>query len=307
MDDQHTWNVDKIERVVADRIAAERRTMASHAAARPSNGLGSWGGLVAAACAVGMAVMLIWPYHASTPFREFATTTGSRGTVTLRDGTRVVLGPDTHLRVPADFGRGPRTVELDGEAFFAVMHDTRHPFAVHARGTTVRDVGTEFDVRGYGDDRGVRIVVAQGAVTVQPLATHQDAQSLWAGDEADVTARGVAITHYADVAALTGWVQGHLVFEDTPLRDVVRDLDRTFNLTITIADSTLAGHQVSGSFDNESADQVLDAVTAVIGAQYDRAGRSIVIRRRAVGAERDRRSPPHPGLVTVQASEGHQE
>jgi ferric-dicitrate binding protein FerR (iron transport regulator) len=83
-------------------------------------------------------------------------------------------------------------------------------------------------------------------------------------------------------------MQGRLVFDGTLLRDVVRELDRTFDVHITIADSVLAADPVTGSFDTETVDQVLNAITTVIGGRYERAGRAIVIRRGASRADRAR-------------------
>ena len=86
--------------------------------------------------------------------------------VTLRDGTRLVLWPASRLRIPSDFGLRTRSVELQGEAYFAVVHDASHPFVVTAHGVVTRDVGTAFDIRAYADDPGVRVAVAEGEVAV---------------------------------------------------------------------------------------------------------------------------------------------
>jgi transmembrane sensor len=212
--------------------------------------------------------------------REFATAAGGRSTVTLRDGTRLVLGPATRVRVPADFGRGARMVELDGEAYFAVVHNAAQPFAVRTVRAEVRDVGTTFSVRAYADDADGRVAVTEGEVRVGTI-------SLARGDLALIDIGGrVAVRHGVDLTPYIAWTQGRLAFDGTPLRDVARELDRVFDVHITIADSGLAGDQVSGTFDNESVDQVLDDITDVIGGGYERVGRAVVIRRRTSRATR---------------------
>jgi ferric-dicitrate binding protein FerR (iron transport regulator) len=88
-------------------------------------------------------------------------------------------------------------------------------------------------------------------------------------------------------------MQGGMAFEDTPLRDVARELERTYDLTVTIADSALAKMPVTGSFPSAPVDEVLDAMTRVVGARFQRSGRVVTIRRgvvpagRAVPGERD--------------------
>ncbi len=225
--------------------------------------------------------------------REYATAPGRRLSVTLVDGTQLTLAPASRVRVVADFGRAAagREVELEGEAYFAVVHDAAHPFAVRTRDAVVRDVGTAFDVRAYPEDAGARIAVAEGTVMVTAArGCHAgrdtcDAQT-HAGNMATVSNAGIAIREGADIAALTAWMQGQLVFEDAPLSDVAHELDRAFDIQITIADSGLAVHQVSGVFDNETVDQVLDDITGVIGGRYERVGRTVVIRRNLSRAAR---------------------
>ncbi len=222
-------------------------------------------------------------------FREFASAPGGRATVVLRDGTRLLLGPATHVRVPADFGHVQRAVELDGEAIFAVSHDDHHPFAVHTARAVVRDVGTTFVIRAYASDSEERVGVVEGEVAivrtpgrVSPEAA--DRRSLQARDVASVTDRHIVVTRGVTLTALTAWAQGRIVFDETPLSDVVRELSRVFDLSITVGDSVLAQDRVTAAYSDESSDQVLDDITSAIGARYERTGRTVVIRRRARGA-----------------------
>ena len=66
----------------------------------------------------------------------------------------------------------------------------------------------------------------------------------------------------------------------------MRELSRAFDLTITVADSALALHPITGSFADESVDEVLDDVAGIVGGSYDRVGRTVIIRRHGSGVER---------------------
>ena len=107
------------------------------------------------------------------PGSVVATPVGVRDSVRLLDGTIVVLAPASRLTLAADYGEGERNVSLDGAALFAVVHDSAHPFAVHAGNAVVRDVGTAFTVRADDDAGVVRIGVTEGAVSVDgpPVVT----------------------------------------------------------------------------------------------------------------------------------------
>ncbi|HWZ60362.1 MAG TPA: FecR domain-containing protein [Gemmatimonadaceae bacterium] len=206
-------------------------------------------------------------------FREFSSGQGGRTTVTLRDGTQLVLAPATHLRVPVDFGRSSRTVELDGEALFTVVHDVHHPFAVRTPHTVVRDVGTTFVVRAYADDATERVAVAEGEVALPGATLH-------ANDMAIVDKTGhIHVARDTDVAASLAWSHGVLVFHNTPLREVIADLVRTYNVDIVLGDTTLAATPITASFGQQSLEAVLDVVATTADAHIEHGGRTIVVER----------------------------
>jgi ferric-dicitrate binding protein FerR (iron transport regulator) len=198
------------------------------------------------------------------------------------------LAPASRVRVAADYGRrtGGRDVALEGEAYFAVVHDVAHPFAVRAHGVVARDAGTAFDVRAYPEDAEVRVAVAEGAVVVGD-------SPLRAGDVARVGADGVDIQHVGNVSRYGAWMQGTLVFEETPLRQVARDIGRAFGVTIVIADSALLEKRITGTLSDRPLDLMLDVVTQTVGARYERTAGKIIIRNGSAGAH-ERRDGPLP-------------
>jgi transmembrane sensor len=158
------------------------------------------------------------------------------------------------------------------------VHDERHPFVVRTARGTVRDVGTTFAVRAYGDDAEHLVAVAEGEVSVgATVLTARDVATIGEGGRVAVR-RGVDVARYLD------WAQGRLVFDGTPLADAARELSRAYNLDVRIADSTLSRKLVTASFTSESVDEVLDVVTNIVGARYDRNGRTVVIQRGSVPA-----------------------
>ena len=213
---------------------------------------------------------------------EYATVAGQRLSITLADGTRATLAPMSRLRIAADYGREAgtaRDVELDGEAYFAVAHDAAHPFAVHAGGAVARDVGTTFDMRAYPEDVGARIAVAEGAVAVSRAAVRAAPLGtlITAGAIATVSKDGVAVEHGADVASLTGWTRGELVFQDAPLRDVILELARWYGADIRLGDPAIGERHVRGTIRDESVTAALDLVVQAVGARYERRGGRVTI------------------------------
>src|SRR5207302_10515863 len=125
------------------------------------------------------------------PAREYVTAPGQRLAVSFSDGSCVLLGVASRLRVPRDYGVRTRAVELDGEAYFVVRHDPAHPFVVRTPYGTAEDLGTEFDVHAYGHEDGVQVVVAKGSVALRaPSAAGTSRLNLRARDRGVIDARG---------------------------------------------------------------------------------------------------------------------
>lgn len=225
----------------------------------------------------------------SVAAREYVAAAGQRLNVTLSDGSQFALGPSSRLRVPLTYGIGSREVELDGEAFFTVVHDAGRPFRVRARNARVTDVGTAFDVRAYSDDSVVDVAVAEGRVALVASASvpavGRSAQSdgapeatLGVGDVAVVSPAGRVVTgHVNDLAPYIGWTRGELVFHDAPLRDVARALERWYGVTIVVRDSALGRRPIDATYDMQSMTEVLGLVTSTVGAEYTRRGHAIEI------------------------------
>lgn len=228
--------------------------------------------------------------------RDYATVPGQRATVVLPDGTRLVLGPDTRVRVSAGFAHPRREVGVEGEAYFEVTHDTRHPFVVRAANTVTEDLGTRFAVRAYPGDTGVRVVVAEGMVAVRALRPGADpravpASVLTRGSLAEVDGSGATrVTPGVDADALVAWRGGQLAFHDTPLRDVVTELARWYGADIRLGDATLGWRPVTVTFAGEPAGDAVDMVCGLVLARCERHEATITVRGlvRSVGP-RDRR------------------
>ncbi len=276
--------LDGVRRRIAQEQGARPRVDPPRITPHPIGARSPWWLAAAAALVAGLGVAT---WHAMTSrsapqaFGEFVTGAGSRSTVVLRDGTRLVLAPATRIRVPADFGVRTRTIDLDGEAYFAVSHDSQCPFAVRTATSLTRDVGTAFVVRAYADDEHSLVAVQEGEVALATARVPKASTVLAAGAVGVIdTAGRITVRRGVHLSGYFGWTQGNLVFESTPLRDVARDLARTFDLQVTVADEALGNELITASFTDQPVDAILNEVTTIVGAQYDRSGRSVTIRRK---------------------------
>lgn len=190
--------------------------------------------------------------------------------MTLSDGSFLRVAEGARMDFPAKAGR--REVVLDGRAFFAVAR-ARAPFVVRTAAGELRVTGTRFEVRTEGDD--VRVIVVEGTVE---LVGPAGAADLEAGQVGTVQAGGAPrVTTVGDVWALLDWPGRLLAFQRTSLRAVAGQLAHEFGVEVRIADSLVADRRVTGSFQDDSLDEVVDALCAVTGIRCERVGSTVVL------------------------------
>jgi transmembrane sensor len=216
--------------------------------------------------------------------RETSTRPGERATVLLADGSRVTLAAASTLRYPLTFGP-TRDLHLQGEAYFEVAHDPTRPFLVHARGAETRVLGTKFVVRALAADSAVVVAVAEGKVALSrardTTLSAVRAAVLTRGEVGRLAPGGdAAVLVGADAAQYLAWTEGRLLFRDTPLRDVLPELSRWYGFDVRFApgaERELADRRFTGTFANESADEVLTFLSLSAEVRVTREGDRIML------------------------------
>jgi ferric-dicitrate binding protein FerR (iron transport regulator) len=215
---------------------------------------------------------------------EMRTGIGEQRTFGLDDGSQVVLGAASNLRLAEGFGATNREVFLEGQAFLRVRHDSTRPFVVNAGGTRAIDLGTAFEVRAYPNE-GVRVAVTEGVVEVRrDTGMVVDSAVLRPGDVAEVSTTGeTVVKRQVDVERLMGWTRGELVFQDATLSEVARDLERWFDVQVRIEDAALRTlHLTANLRISDSLDAILEVIETTLsspGVRATRAGSVVTIRR----------------------------
>jgi len=208
---------------------------------------------------------------------EYRTPPGQRLAIRLGDGTLVTLAPGSTLRRRSDYGQANRALELEGEAYFVVTHDSTRPFTVRTKEIVARDLGTRFDIRAHRDDPIAEVAVVEGKVDVSTEGPHPatDPAVLVAGQLARVGDRGeLEIQRVANIERRIAWTAGRLVFAATPLAEVRRQLERWYDVEIRLSGATLGSLRVDGEFADEPIAQVLDAIARSLDLKVRRSDRS---------------------------------
>ena len=232
---------------------------------------------------------------AAVAAREVSTPRGQRATIHLSDGSVVTLAPASRLRESPTFNAGARDVWLDGEAYFDVAHDAAKPFRVHTSRAVAVDLGTKFLVRAYAESPDVRVVVAEGLVSLRRSRDSATASSVRVGTvtadsvllrprdlgrldaDGQLTAQsGVALDDY------TAWTSGRLVFTDTPLRDAIPRLSRWYDVELRLDDAELGRETFTATLTHEPLSDVVRLLAATVRARVDHRGDTLVLSRRRV-------------------------
>ena len=258
---------DDLLRAAARKARREGRSVF---AGRP--GLRAWGW--AAAASVTLVVgFLAWRLQPTPPTREqrYVTAVGEQRAIELADGTALLL--DTGSAVTVRLGETKREVDVDAGRVQLEVGDDPRPFLVHAGATTVRDIGTTFQVSRT--DGATRVGLVDGAVVVSaPTPGGQVEQvRLSPGEQVAVQAdEGFAPVEAFDIAVAEGWTQGELVFREHRLDALLEEANRYSTTKLTLADPRLAEITVSGVFRAGNQDALVSALERGWGLHARRVG-----------------------------------
>jgi transmembrane sensor len=200
------------------------------------------------------------------------TAVGMRDSLTLHDGTTVLLGPLSRLAVAPGYGKTERVVALHGEALFHVASDPSRPFRVHAGTAVISDLGTEFLVRS-DSGQPVQVVVTSDSVRLGPASAPEQGVTVVAGQRGLLHQDGRLVTERdTALANELAWTQGRLVFDNAPLALVRVELRRWYGIELEVADSSLLRRHLTASFAGEPPQQVLSVIALALGAAIERRG-----------------------------------
>lgn len=203
----------------------------------------------------------------ATSAAEYATLNvppGKDYTIHLSDGTQVQLNAATSIRFPLAFKGNTREVHINGEAYLKIAKNASQPFIVHLPNSTVRVLGTEFNVNTY--DSGIaRIALVQGAVKV---ISKTDSLQLHPGQEATYAADKISTTTFDETDVLS-WRLGKFLFSNARLDEVCKVIPRLYGITLELDNKDVAGKRFSGVIDrHHPVENVLKALKATNGIDY---------------------------------------
>lgn len=193
-------------------------------------------------------------------FNTLTIPNGKKFQIELSDGTLVHLNAGSSLRYPVNFlSDGPREVFLTGEAYFDVTKNVSNSFVVNVNELDVKVLGTQFNVSAYGEDEFIDVVLVEGAVGLHKEDELQaDAVKLSPGQKGSFEqASNYIKVNEVNTSLYTSWMQGHLVFRDLTFNNILKKLERHYNVEIINFNEVLGNEVFNARFDSVAIEEVL--------------------------------------------------
>lgn len=191
----------------------------------------------------------------------------------LSDGSIVYLNAGSSLKYPVSFlNNKNRVVFLTGEAFLEVEKDTARPFIVTANDLNIRVLGTKFNVSAYPEDAVKDVVLVEGSVKLYANGhEHSENRSklLTPGIKGSYSSAQENITTEPVITSIyTSWVQGELVFRNMTFQNILKKLERHYDVTIVNQNSKLTDAEFNASFEEMPLEKILEYFKGAYGIDY---------------------------------------
>ena len=219
--------------------------------------------------------------------QEIYVSRGARSKVTLPDGSTVWLNSDSRLRFPVAFSSDKRSVELSGEAYFDVVKNEQCPMLISLKNNYMIEVlGTQFNVRAYEDEEDVQTALYSGVINL--LKDDAEKQSvdkvlnMQPNDVCIVKEQTIRVQKSTEerMARIAAWKDGSVYFDNTPLGEVLKSIERHHGVNIHVSDQSILNYSITARFDDESAVQILNMLRYIAPIDYRMEGKEFTLFRR---------------------------
>ena len=205
---------------------------------------------------------------------------GSKTKLYLPDGTLVWLNAGSRMTYSQGFGVDNRKVELEGEGYFEVKRNEKIPFFVKTKDLQLQVLGTKFNFRDYPEDHEVVVSLLEGKVGLNNLL-RKEKEAVLSPDERAVLnkANGLLTVESVTASNASQWTDGYLFFDEELLPDIAKELERSYNVKIHIANDSLKTFRFYGNFvrREQNIQEVLEALASTEKMQYKIEERNITI------------------------------
>ena len=212
-------------------------------------------------------------------YEEIYVPKGERIQMMFQDGTRAYINSDSRLRYPKKFALFSREVYLEGEAYFVVSKNSRRPFIVNLDGPAIHVLGTSFDVQAYPENKDITVCLDEGHVN---LALPSDKKyPLQPGEKLvyNKESEHCTIIRNTDAHLSSLWKKNVIAFKDTPLSEVIKVLNRWYDVDFKIEDKAAWNVYFTLTSENTLLEKVLRDLEKIspLHFEYKEAEKTVIL------------------------------
>ena len=205
----------------------------------------------------------------TSEYEEVVVDKGERIQIMFQDGTKVYINSDSKLRYPKKFALNTREVYLEGEAYFVVAKNKNRPFIVNLSGPAIHVLGTSFNVQDYPENKDIVVCLDEGNInltlpTEKKYPVQPGERLVYNKDNQLCT-----ISKMNDMQRLSMWKQNVIVFKDTPLPEVIKILNRWYNVEFKVEDENVLKYVYTLTSDNTLLEKVLMDLEKIAPVKFE--------------------------------------
>lgn len=204
----------------------------------------------------------------SANIHEIYTPKGAKANILLPDSSVVKLNSDSKIIFPDKFTGNERVVYIEGEGFFDVKSNPEAPMTVRtSNGYDVKVLGTKFNIYSYREEERSKTSLLEGNIDI--LSNESVVVQLEHGDSfVKDGENAVKNSNDADIDKDIAWTNDILAFENTPLNEVIKRLERWYGTTFIVKDSDILKIRLTAEYENESVIQILESIKFSADIEY---------------------------------------
>jgi len=237
---------------------------------------------VAAILAIPLIVFNIWNFIHKGNFsqlaeneytlQEISSPIGMKTHVVLPDGTDIWLNSGSKINYRIPFVGKCRNVALTGEAYLHVAKNKKSPFILKADKTKIKVLGTQFNVKSYSEDDQIEVALLEGSVKFSFEKNGKIVSAKLKPNELLTLNKSNkhVFVKKEKLFKYIAWHKNILVFDETPITEVAKSLERWYGVEVLIKDEEIKKYKFNAVFENEPLTRVLDLLelTSPISIKY---------------------------------------
>jgi ferric-dicitrate binding protein FerR (iron transport regulator) len=207
-------------------------------------------------------------YIADSVYEEYSAPPGVKSTLTMQDGSKVLLNSGSSVRFIKNFEEDKRVIYLKGEAYFEVAKDTLRPFSVITGEVTTTAVGTSFNISAYPNEV-LKIALVEGKVAVDVVQTEDSRVLLEKGEALKINTNSFEVKkELFDSELVIAWTKKKIIFQRVKLAEAVRILENWYGVKFRFQNTPSPDLVLYGVFQDETLENILEGLSYSARFQY---------------------------------------